>query len=341
MKTKIIFYNLIIFFSLSVFSEILLGHWFTKDNFGFHMRDKRNKNWKTISNFENVEYKFFYRRNFYGFRGEEFDPKDVKIILEGGSTANQRFTPEELTIIELLNKKFKSDAIDLKIYNAATDGKSLRGVIYDFNHWFTKIKNFHPEFVILLLGINERDLASETDEKMFDINFQEKKLDRIKDYFKNNSFIYSKYKKIANKYFPKNTSGYFLSGKKLYSNFDYVNYKDAKNLKRIISEKDKKIILQLENRLLILKRKFKSNKIQPIIITQIAYDGLNDQTLFLVNEKLKEFSANNNWPIIKLDELIVMEPYDFYDPIHTAPKGSKKIANVIYPFLKEILNNKK
>ena len=28
---------------------------------------------------------FFYKRNFWGFRGEEFDPKDVKIIFEGGS----------------------------------------------------------------------------------------------------------------------------------------------------------------------------------------------------------------------------------------------------------------
>ena len=66
--------------------------------------------------------------------------------------------------------------------------------------------------------------------------------------------FYSKYKEVANKYFPKNTNGYFLDSKKLYANFEYVDYKKAKNLKRTISEKDQKIVVQLEKRLLILKK---------------------------------------------------------------------------------------
>ncbi len=337
---KIIFYNLIIFFSLLILSEIIFGYWFTKDNFGIHMRQERNKNWYTISKMNNIEYKFYYKRNFYGFRGEEFDPKEVKILWSGGSTSNQRYTPEELTIVGRLNKKFSSDGINIKIFNAGRDGKTLNGVIYDFNHWFTKIKNFRPEFVVLLLGVNERSLAQDIDERQFDVSTQEKKIDRTKDYFKNNSFFYSKYKKIANKYFPKNTNGYFLDSKKLYTNFEYVDYKKAKNLKRTISEKDQKIVVQLEKRLLILKKKFKLNKIKPLIITQVTYSGLSDQKLFLVNEKIKEFSKDNDWPIIKLDELIKMDPYDFYDEVHTTPKGSEKISNLIYPYLKEILYNK-
>ena len=60
-------------------------------------------------------YNFFYKRNFWGFRGNEFDPKDVKIIFEGGSTGNQRFTPENLTIVGLLNDNFKNLNHNLKI----------------------------------------------------------------------------------------------------------------------------------------------------------------------------------------------------------------------------------
>ena len=41
--------------------------------------------------------------------------------------------------------------------------------------------------------------------------------------------------------------------------------------------------------------------------------------------------------IIKLDEIIEMELNDFYDEVHTTPKGSEKIANAIYPLLREIL----
>ena len=35
----------------------------------------------------------------------------------------------------------------------------------------------------------------------------------------------------------------------------------------------------------------------------------------------------------RLDEMIVFNKDDFFDPIHTTPKGSKKIADSIYPQL--------
>jgi lysophospholipase L1-like esterase len=238
-----------------------------------------------------------------------------------------------------LNKKFKSDKINIKIYNAATDGKSLRGIIYDFIHWFPKINNFKPKYTIFYLGINERTLADQIEEKMFDLNIQEKKIDRIKDYIKNNSFVYGKYKTIANKYFPKETSGYFLNNEKLYNNFTYTNYKQAKNLKREIFDEDNKMVEQLEKRLLILEDIMKSNNLIPVFITQVAYDGLNNQKLFLINESLKKFSRNKNYHLIKLDEIIEMKLHDFYDNVHTTPKGSKKIANTIYPLLKKIFTN--
>ena len=336
---KTIFYNIIVFLLLLILGEAIFGYWFTKDNFGIYMRKERNKNWKTISSFNNTKYDFFYKRNFYGFRGDEFDPKKVEIIFEGGSTANQRYTPEEFTIVGQLNKKFESDKINIKIYNAATDGKSLRGIIYDFVHWFPKINNFKPKYAIFYLGINERMLADQIEEKMYDLHIQEKKIARIKDYTKNNSFIYDKYKTMTNKYFPKDTGGYFFNNEKLYNNFTYTNYKQAKNLKREIFDEDNKIVEQFEKRLLILEDIMKSNNLIPIFITQVAYDGLSNQKLFLINESLKKFSKNKNYHLIKLDEIIEMELYDFYDNVHTTPKGSKKIAHTIYPLLKKIFTN--
>ena len=336
---KTYFYRIIIFLFLLILGEGVLGYWFSKDNFGIYMRKERNKNWETVSNFNNKEYKFFYKRNFYGFRGDEFDPKDVKIVFEGGSTGNQRFTPEEYTIVGLLNQKFQTEQIDLKIYNASTDGKSLRGIIYDFNYWFPKINNFKPEYIIFYLGINDRTLADQMDERMFDLHIQEKRIDRFKDYIKNNSFIYERYKTIANKYFPKQTSGYFLNNDELYKNFEYVRYKQAKESNKNISNKDKILLKQFEERLLVLKKILMKNKITPIFITQVAYNGIKDQKLFLINEKLKDFSENNNFQLIKLDEIINMDLYDFYDEMHTTPNGSKKIADTIYPYLKKMLVN--
>ena len=334
---KTIFYNLIILLALLALGEPIFGYWFTKDNFGIYMKSERDKNWKTSSTFNNKEYSFFYKRNFYGFRGDEFNPKNVKVIFEGGSTSNQRFTPENLTIVGQLNQKFLSEKINVNIYNASTDGKSLRGIIYDFIHWFPRINNLNPEYVIFYLGINEHLVVGESRLYDFDLNIEKKKFDRYRDYIKNNSFFYRRYMTIKKKYFPKDTSGYFFNNEKLYDNFTYTSYNQAKNFKREISEEDNKLLIQLDKRLLVLKNIVKSNNLIPIFITQVAYDGLRDQKLFLVNERLKKFSIHNNYHLIKLDEIIEMELYDFYDTWHTTPKGSKKIAETIYPYLVKFL----
>ena len=57
----------------------------------------------------------------------------------------------------------------------------------------------------------------------------------------------------------------------------------------------------------------------------------------MINEKLKKIAKKNNIDIIKLDEFAVMKKNDFYDKVHTTPQGSKRIANLIYPILKEII----
>ena len=67
---KILFTNCIIFFSLIFIFEIFFGYWFDKNNFGFIMRFERQKQilYETIH--DEKKYRFFYKRNFYGFRGE-------------------------------------------------------------------------------------------------------------------------------------------------------------------------------------------------------------------------------------------------------------------------------
>ena len=49
--------------------------------------------------------------------------------------------------------------------------------------------------------------------------------------------------------------------------------------------------------------------------------------------EINKFALENNYFLIPLDEMIVFNKDDFFDPIHTTPKGSKKIADSIYPQL--------
>ena len=228
---KILIVNFIVFFLLILFIEIIFGYWFKQNNFGIYMRSERNKNELVTAIHNDKEYNFSYKRNFYAFRGEEFDPSNVKIVFTGGSTANQRFTPAENTIVGILNKNFERRKLKFKIYNSATDGKTTRGYVNDFLYWFPKIPNFEPKFFIFYTGINDRRLGlkkHDLESNKYDFKFATKPIKQVRDYIKNNSVILEKFKKIENKYFPKLIDVYAVSTKELYKDFLYIDYETAK-----------------------------------------------------------------------------------------------------------------
>ena len=314
---RIISYNILIFLTLITFLEVVFGYWFKSENFGIYMRKERKLNWKTESSFYGVKHDFFYKRNYWGFRGENFNPKEVKVLFEGGSTGNQRFTPEKLTIVGILNKKFSAIDKNIKIYNASTDGKSVTGYINDFKFFFRKIPNFKPSHVIFFIGVN----------------------DRFIDYIKNNSYFVDKFKIVKNRFFPKNTLAYDFSDRKLYENFVFIDYETAKGIHKNKTKKNEQLLKKFSSKLNKLKMIIENHNIVPIFITQLMYDGLKDKELYLINEKLKEFANQNDYYLIALDEKLIMAVNDYYDFAHTTPSGSLKIAETIFPDLNKILKN--
>tara|TARA_B100001063_G_scaffold177221_1_gene166100 strand:+ start:1626 stop:2636 length:1011 start_codon:yes stop_codon:yes gene_type:complete len=332
---KLISINFVLFIIFILMVEIFFGYWFSENNFGIYMRKERRINWITQTNMNNQNYKFSYKRNFWGFRGDEFKPKDVKIVFQGGSTGNQRMHPEELTIVGQLNKFFKDDNIDFKIYNSSTDGKSLKGYINDFLFWFPKIPNFQPKYMIFFIGVND---TLKSNEKHWNYKVSDDRLGKIKDYVKNNSIFVDKFKIVKNKFFPRNILAYEPNSNNLYENFIYTNYNAAKTKNKVFDDAEKPKIINFGKELNKLNSILIEREITPIFITQVMYNGLENNELFNINNKLKKFAKSNGHFIIKLDELATMELNDFYDRVHTTPQGSRKIAKIIYPFLKEILN---
>ena len=333
---KIISINiLIILFLISIF-ESFLGYWFKENSFGIYMRSERNRNEIYKTKIFDNEYKYNYKRNFYGFRGNEFDPKEVKIVFQGGSTGVERFLPEELTIVSILNEKLKSDNKTYYLYNASSDGKTTNTYANDFIYWFPKIKDFNPKVFIFYTGINDSVLR--THPKHYDLKVGEKWNTRLEDYIKNNSFFYERFKKIKNKYFAKTKLAYSLDNKNILENYEFINYLNARKMHNSsINDTDKEFQSIFNKRLENLKNQIIKNKIVPIFITQVRHDGLSDKNLFLINEELKNFAKKNDFFIIKLDEKIKPEKYDFYDDVHTTYQGNLRITEIIYDDLKIIL----
>ena len=336
-KIRLISINFLIFFILIIIFELIFGNWLKKNNFGYTARELRNVKIPMSVKYGEKNYNYTFRRNNFGFIGEDLDPEKIKILFIGGSTGEQMYIPMKFSIVEQLNKKFNEEVKDLKIINASKGGKSTRGYVNDFVKWFPKVKKLKPEIVIFYTGLNDSTLKlpdhfDELDRKAF--------FEKLEDLIKNNSMIYKFKKKIENKYFNPLRVYYGIEKKNLYIDFQFIDYKKAvKKFEKIEKNNDNyQVLKNFEANLNNLKEIIIKEKIKPIFITQIRFDGISDYNLFLVNKKLKKFAERNSFDIIKLDEIIdEMQKNDFYDEVHTTINGSIKISNHIYPKLKEII----
>ena len=341
MIKKIASYNLLIFFILIIIFELIFGYWFDSENFGIHMRKHRNRSELYNITINNNNYQFEYKRDFYAFRGSKIEELDkIKYVFLGGSTGNERFLPEKFTIVGQLNTLFKKNESSVRIINASIDGKTSRGHINDFKFWFPKLKNFKPDYFIIYVGIND---AVHNQEEKYDLTFDDNLFKNLRDYATNNSITIEIIKKFKWKYFKTTTLEYKVNKiEDLYINYLYTDYEKAKRIHDLksLKLKHKNLYNQYKNRIANLSKEIQNKKSRVIFVTQIKYNGLNDEKLFLLNETLKEFSAKNNINIIKLDEVFVGSKNDFYDEAHTTQQGSHKIAILIYDKLKNLINLK-
>jgi lysophospholipase L1-like esterase len=337
---KTVLINLGFIVVLIVIIEMIFGYWFKANNFGIYARSQRNVRILVSTEHSGKKTEHLYKRNFYAFRGDEFNPKDVEIIFMGGSTGNQRYTPENLSIVGKLNSFLEKDNINKKIYNASTDGQSTRGYVNNFLYWFTKIPNFKPKVFIFYSGINDSKCCPKW-ARHYDFKVADKTILRVRDYAKNNSILLELFKKMEDKYFPKMLFGYIQPYKKSHEDYEFIDFNKAqiKYSKDEINEKQKKMLISFQKNLQNLKIQINKYNAKPIFITQVQYDGNGDNNVFLINKELKKFSKKNNYALIALDETITdLNKTDFYDGVHTTFDGSNKIAKIIYP---QLLSNLK
>ena len=152
---RLFFTNFLILLIFILFVELVFGYWFDKDNFGPYMREHRMKNQPTSFKYKNKTYIYSYKRNYYGFRGDDVDPANIKAVILGGSEIDERYKPDEFTITENLNKKLRENNYKFKIINGGIEAQSTVGIIYNFKHWFSKIENFSPKLILFYVGLND------------------------------------------------------------------------------------------------------------------------------------------------------------------------------------------
>ena len=340
---KIIIVNFLSFITLALIVEITFGYWFDKDNLGPYMREHRMKKNLYTLKMNNEEYKYIYKRNYFGFRGEEISPEKIEAVIIGGSTTDERYKPEEFTITGYLNKNLKENGIDIKIINAGIEGQSTRGHLSNFQDWFPRLKGFAPKYILFYVGINDtgssyKDIGYNNATDGFVIN--PNKSESFRDNIKSRSILYDLLRKTKHKYYLGNenkrvTYDFKASSKERSEQGvkEYYTFKEKLkiyNLEEVLKKNKKRIDYYLNN---IDKLVAHSNKIgaTPIFINQEGQQGWYSESLFALNISLIKHCEKKKYNCIDLAKKLIGKPEYWWDGLHTTGAGSKKIAELITP----------
>ncbi len=343
-STKIILVNFLVFLIIIAILEIFFGHWFSEHSFGPYMREHRLKKNHVVLSYNDIQYDFYYKRNYHGFRGEEIDPAQIEAVMIGGSTTDERYKPIEFSITENLNVLLKKNGYNFKITNAGIEGQSTVGHIYNFKHWFPKLKDFSPELYIFYIGINDYSFRPDQNEySNFGGDGHVKNPEAVEVFFdtlKSNSFFYDKMRILKHKYYSTSkTVKYDHSNIKKSKDFEYINYKQALELHDVkkLKVKHQKIISKYLNRVKILNSYVAKKNSTAVFINQVRNDGLKLEKLFILNHSLIEYCKDVSMHCINLAAKLNGKFNYWADNFHTTGLGSKVIAETVIDDLIKII----
>lgn len=305
--------------------------WYDVENYGIY----RNIDVKYKINqlYDSDEEFIWYKRDQYGFRGNYKNVSDIDIVTIGGSTTDQRYISYNKTYQSVLEKSLKQSGINVSIVNAGIDGHTIKGHIFSLEKWFSLIEGIKPKLIIFYIGINDTYRyfkGSELKKKTFPRNTLMYGL------------LHKNYHKYLNQYFDESKVGHArLDFKKLslieneninlneekLNNY-LINYEiELDDLLRVCMNYTENILLvtQPSNYCTIIRgKKYYYDHKQKI--SGSSFEHVHDK----INCTIKK----------QADKCYVLEieksnfkTEDFYDFVHTNPKGSKKIGNIISNYI--------
>ena len=339
---KIFSINIIIVVLFISFIEVFFGYWFDKDNFGPYMREHRMKNQRILWEDENEKFSYFYRRNYYGFRGKDIDPSQITGIIMGSSVIDERYKPEKYTITEFLNNKLKTNNFKTTFINAGIEGQSSAGIVASFEKWLYKLENFSPTYILFYIGLNDSDHQNL---KIADNNaghlLNPDNGDVFFDNIKSRSIIYDSIRKIKFKYLPRKGFVKYDGklGEKYKSSYNFTDYNTLIKKRNLnpFAIKDSKQISSYLKRIDKLNEYSKKINSIPIFITNIGSYGYS-LNLFIYNQSLINHCIKMKYNCIDLAKKIKPSIEYWVDDRHTTKRGSAAIANLIFKDLKKILS---
>ena len=321
-------------------------------------------NQKTV--FENkwisqLDKQIYYSRNSLGFRGME--PTDSisklnSIICIGGSTTECRFLSDCDTWPTLLGEELKDSIPNLWINNAGIDGHSTFGHLHLLKEYVLKLK---PKYVLFLTGVN--DVETEKPESFDLMNDNRIHYTSFKQFFKS---VLNK-TEIGSTVFQLYSIRLAYKKGLIHKEVDFKNLADTTLSTAYINEqvlKQKTFLSGYQTRLQEIITLCKANGIHPVLLTQPSLYGafidsstgtkmdlkyysaddhiknniLQEEVLEQYNDVIRSFQ--NQTSVIDLSKLMPKNTVYYYDFIHFNKKGAAKVAELLSPELKKMIELK-
>lgn len=333
--------NLLIFFIGLIGVELIFGHWFNPQRMNrLNLMKNVSLSYDVCNLYQTPGCLITYKRDRYGFRGNYKDLAKIDILTMGGSTTDQRFLSEGKTWQDVLARDFDQAGKDVRVVNAGVDGQSTMGHMKSFDWWFPNIPDLKVKYFLFFIGINDFYRAGSSDEET---------QPSAKKFIKERSALYHAFN---------NLRGFYRSRYVYKIASGAISTRNVRWMDRPILENPepalRKRLDQYESRLRLLIEKAQAWGGIPIVVTQktgrhrlvngklmgIADVGVLDgktingidyfNVLNLYNKRAIEVCRETRCIPIDLAAELVFDEDDFYDFMHTTPKGSEKIGHYLF-----------
>ncbi len=356
--TKLACYNLVIFFALIFFIDLVLGNYLKKKS---PARDipivdfSKSRKWDVANLYKNKKQDskniIEYVRDENGFRSFEKNHSKKIVLTVGGSTTAQKAITEKRTWQDLLDLILP----EYDFVNGGIDGFTSYAHLVSLNNWYpSALINYDVDTIIYYVGLNDIPLLySERAYRLEKITTWQ----RLKKYFLNNSLILKKTylifritkHKVSDGAFDGFTAGIkrtsdkdFIKGQVPIKKFNYLNSTNADKYKFLIQKLISKTYEKFPNSKIVLIQqqypgcdfvdKFSVKNRLPYEYSYYdRYDFCISQGQVYLQQNLAISSLNLKKPPIVIPMYLkeILLDKDVYDYVHTNPEGSKKIAEYI------------
>lgn len=363
---KVILANVALLVAGLALLELVFGSWFADVSPLYSFIKPRNVHKTYETPFPGQPKVSTYAVDQYGFRGLDNGLDEIFIVTVGGSTTDQKYIDDDFTFEAWLQKFFAADGRDVDIVSGGIDGQSTYGHLKNFPYWFEKLPTFSPRYILYYAGMNDFYILRELPK--FDVMKRaglKALARRVLNYVKEKSALYAGGRIVASLVSPPDVAHFRGGGPVPWSEDHWTMESRVANYR---TPKTEESLRQLRERISALAEATRGIGATPIFVTQrsanwIAHEGRiwgrKSPGARRHADALEEFGSMTGVDYYWLERMqaaAIMDACrkaegicidlagqieidhmaDFYDPVHTTPSGSKRIAEFLYPRLKDL-----